>query len=993
MKKRALEHLLQKLDLTILDGKRRVIGANMPILLDDLNKAMFVLEGHVDVFAVRIKDGIPVGQRHALFRATKGEMLFGMPVVEMADNQNVFALMAVGVSGTEIFDDTSLSCCQHLSTEHFGALLDRYIGGLLSCFVRERSGSRTTQLEANDRTELYKGMPAFATTRQPLWVSADTENALLRLYGDENFTGKSFPVTSNVWVMASDPVIVSTQRSKDFVVRADFMTCLSAFMHIYNQHLSTAIDHAKIETLKRHKNYQSTNETALKNAIQHMAATIRVDFQSNTSNTGMENPLHASFLAVAQHLNVESAQTPRKLNSLLNANSVDDLALVYRLRTRPVILNTGWITQDVGPLLCYMEDSRDPVALLPLSNGGYEIYNPITDIRSLCDENTEEMLHGEAVMLYRPLPSNSRKLKDLIDFILPSIKGDLRRLAFMGLAGGLIAAFTPVMTGVLIESVLPRADIGQYIQIILALVMAALGASSFEVVKAMALLRAEGRADLHLQAALFDRLLRLPAGFYRRYTSGDLTDRVLGVQTIRQTLTGSTVQGLLGMSFSIFSLLLLFYYNWKLAFIAILLVLVSVAVTTWISLKQLGEERHRIAHQGMAEGFVIQLLTGITKLRVAGAEIKAFARWAHYFTRQKERFVRAQFFGNLQDIFQSVFSVVATGLIFIAASILLKDSTIQFELEALVDQTRQSDQATMSTGDFIAFNTAFGQFLAAMTALVTSLSKGLTVIPLFERLRPIIATVPEVEDMDKSTDQLRGSIEINHVSFHYDTEGPLVLDNVTLSIEPNEFVAIVGASGSGKSTLIRLLLGFERASSGEVLYDGTPLGSMDMATVRQQVKVVIQNGHLTSGSVFSNIIGNSTLTIDDAWQAARLAGLDKDIEALPMGMHTVLMEGVNTLSGGQRQRLMIARALVHRPRILLLDEPTSALDNTSQDVVMTSLMNLNATRVVIAHRLSTIRSADRVFVMERGCVVQQGTYEELISNEGPFAELAKRQLV
>lgn len=993
MNKLALGHPSQTLDPNFLDAKHRIIGANTPILLDRLDKALFVLEGHVDVFAVQIKDGLPIGQRHTLFRATTGDLLFGMPVSAISDHQNAFALLAVGVAGTEILDDISLSSCQSLGTEDFGAFLDRFIEQLFSCFVQQRPVGRATQLDTDAKSELYKNMSAITTSGHPLWISTETEDAHLKLNSDDRFTGRIFPITSNVWVTASSTLTATTQRSKEFVARPDFMSALSAFMQVYNQHLSITIADAQSAILKRHKNDQNTNETTLKNALQHMATTVRTDYQPHTNNTGVNSPLHAAFLAVAQHLNVESAQTPHKPTSVLTSNCVNDLALTYRIRIRRVVLNTGWMSQDVGPLLCYLEDSRDPVALLPLPSGGYEIYNPKTQHRTLCDDKTENTLHGEAVMLYPPLPSTSRRLKDLVNFILPSIKGDLRQLALMGLAGGLIAAFTPFMTRVLIESVLPRADISQHIQIILALIVAALGAGSFEVVKAIALLRAEGRADLHLQAALFDRLLRLPAGFYRRYTAGDLTDRVLGIHTIRQTLTGSTVQGLLGMTFSIFSLMLLFYYNWKLAFIALLLVIFSAMLTTWISLKQLVEERQRIAHQGTAEGFVIQLLTGIAKLRVAGAENRAFARWAHYFTEQKKRFVRAQTFGNLQDIFQSVFPVIATGLIFIAASVLLKDASIQWQLTSLVDPTSPPDKPTMSSGEFIAFNVAFGQFLAAMTALVTSLSKGLTVIPLFERLLPIMAAVPEIENINKSTDELRGAIEINHVSFRYEKESPLVLDNVSLSIEPNEFVAVVGASGSGKSTLVRLLLGFERASSGEILYDSTPLSSMDMATVRQQVKVVIQNGHLTSGSVLTNIIGNSGLTIDEAWHAARLAGLDKDIEALPMGMHTVLMEGVNTLSGGQRQRLMIARALVHRPRILLLDEPTSALDNTSQDVVMTSLKHLNATRVVIAHRLSTIRSADRVFVMERGCIVQQGTYEQLIATPGPFADLAKRQLV
>jgi ATP-binding cassette subfamily C protein len=205
-------------------------------------------------------------------------------------------------------------------------------------------------------------------------------------------------------------------------------------------------------------------------------------------------------------------------------------------------------------------------------------------------------------------------------------------------------------------------------------------------------------------------------------------------------------------------------------------------------------------------------------------------------------------------------------------------------------------------------------------------------------------------------------------------------------------VAIVGASGSGKSTLFRMLLRFETPESGSIYYDRRDLATLDVQALRQQIGVVLQNGRIRAGSIHKNIVGTANLTVEEAWEAARMAGLDADIEAMPMGMQTVLGEGGGSLSGGQRQRLLIARALVRRPRILLFDEATSALDNTTQDTVSRSMDNLRSTRVVIAHRLSTIQRADWIYVMEKGQVVQQGAYRELLAQEGPFAELARRQL-
>jgi ABC-type bacteriocin/lantibiotic exporter with double-glycine peptidase domain len=221
----------------------------------------------------------------------------------------------------------------------------------------------------------------------------------------------------------------------------------------------------------------------------------------------------------------------------------------------------------------------------------------------------------------------------------------------------------------------------------------------------------------------------------------------------------------------------------------------------------------------------------------------------------------------------------------------------------------------------------------------------------------------------------------------------LVLDDVSLSIEPGAFIAVVGASGSGKSTLLRLLLGFEAAEHGDILYDGRSISTLDAASLRRQVGVVLQHARITSGSLFLNITSGLPYTIDDAWAAARLAGFDAEIEAMPMGMHTLMLEGSATLSGGQRQRLILARALIGRPRLLLIDEATSALDNRTQAVVTESLTRLRTTRIVIAHRLSTVERADRIFVLDRGRFAEAGSFDELIARNGMFSRLARRQIL
>jgi NHLM bacteriocin system ABC transporter ATP-binding protein len=987
MQRRNAEKLLASIDIRPFADEAQSIGANRPILLDRPDMAVLILTGHVDVFAVRPDAEGNIGLRHSLYRAAAGEMIFG------PDLEADYGFLVVGVEGTRVVVNMDGTLAGRLDADQLAAILDRYVTGMMKGLAPPRPSGEAVVLDRKPQTSLYRHLPVFGVGRQPTWVLATDGAEALHYFGELGLSSSVLPISSTLWLSAPDATPVAAVSTAELVQAGEWQRALAAFVCFCGACLSDKQAAIADESTRRQRARKTAEVQILSAVVGEMAQTVRPDSGARTKVIADADPLHAAFLMVARAVGIEGAADAKRPFQHDQAPSVQGLAQAYRLRTRKVMLRGDWWRRDTGPLLAFLEDGNAPVALLPAGPGAFDLVDPRDGTARRCTPDLAETLKHEAVMLYRPLPGTLRSLRGLVGFIFPGVRADLLRVAQMGLAGGLLAAFTPMMSSVMIEQVLPRADVEQHIHIILGLVAAAFGGACFEVVKAFALQRVEGRADLHLQASIFDRLLRLPAGFCRRFTAGDLTDRVLGIQAIRQTLSGTTIQSLLGVTFACFSLALLVYYNWRLSIVGILLVFCAIAVTAFLGRRQLREERHRIEHQGEAEGFVLQLLTGLSKLRISAAEGRAYAKWARYFTKQKRRFVSAQTYANMQDIFHAAFPAVATAVIFVAASKLFALEVTDMQIEALVKTDAAGGGSPMSTGDFVAFNTAFGQFLAAMTGLATALTRSLTVVPMFERLRPVVEAEPEVSADDKNAETLRGNIELSHVSFRYDPTGPLVLDDLSLSINENEFVAIVGPSGSGKSTLVRLLLGFETCSAGDIYFDQTPISSLDLTSLRQQVRVVLQNGRLATGSVMSNILGSSALTLDDAWSAARQAGLAADIEAMPMGMHTVLMEGVNTISGGQRQRLMIARALVHRPRVLLLDEPTSALDNSTQATVMESIAHLNATRLVIAHRLSTVRAADRIVVMEQGRIVQQGSYDELISSDGPFAEMARRQLI
>jgi ABC-type bacteriocin/lantibiotic exporter with double-glycine peptidase domain len=357
---------------------------------------------------------------------------------------------------------------------------------------------------------------------------------------------------------------------------------------------------------------------------------------------------------------------------------------------------------------------------------------------------------------------------------------------------------------------------------------------------------------------------------------------------------------------------------------------------------------------------------------VAAAESFAYAAWAADFARSRELQRRAGRIGNVATVVNAVYLPLC--------------SLAMFAL--LAGPARGS----LSAAGFLTFNSAATMMLSSAGQLTGALLSAVSAVPMVEQLRPVLDTAPEVPDGSTQPGELSGAIEAVAVSYRYPGEGPLVLDEVSLRVAPGEFVAVVGPSGCGKSTLLRMLIGFDAPVSGSVRYDGQDLAALDLAAVRRQCGVVLQHAQPFSGSILDCIRGAGTYSLEEAWQAAAMAGLAEDIKAMPMGMHTVLPDGGAAVSGGQRQRLMIAQALIRRPRILFLDEATSALDNATQRTVIDSTRALRATRIVVAHRLSTVLDADRVVVMAAGRIVQQGTPADLLADTtGPFHALVRRQ--
>ncbi|MDJ0574494.1 MAG: NHLP bacteriocin export ABC transporter permease/ATPase subunit [Xenococcaceae cyanobacterium MO_234.B1] len=686
-----------------------------------------------------------------------------------------------------------------------------------------------------------------------------------------------------------------------------------------------------------------------------------------------ETPLLIAVGAVGKALGI-TIRPPAKAE---NSSTLEGIARASGFRTRRVTLTPNWWKTDCGPLLAFTKEENLPVALLPIKASKYEILQPLELTRTRINRHTAAKLAPIAYTFYRPLPDKEITVLDILQFSLRGKIPDLLKILWVGVTATLFGMFTPQITGILIDYAIPDANRNLLIQMGLGLFAASFGVMIFQLAQSFVILRWQTQVSFDTQAAVWDRLLKLKPAFFRQYSTGDLHNRVSAITQIRERLSGSILRILFTSLFSLLNLGLLLIYSFSLALVAIAVALVAVIITTVSGIIIRRKMRPLQQLSGEIFGLTVQLIGGVSKLRVAAAESEALKSWAKKYTQQVKLMLSTQLVEDILTTFNVMLPAVSSMLLFGLAVYFTEQSTTGTEL---------------STGTFLAFNTAFGTFITSATRLSNTLIEVLDITILWERAQPILQTKPEVDANKFHPGKLSGQLKLDQVCFRYRQNSPLVLENITLEAKAGEFIAIVGPSGSGKSTIIRLLLGFETPEAGTIFYDGRDLSGLDIAAVRRQLGVVLQNGRIMSGSIWENIAGGAIVTQDEAWSALEMAGLADDIRAMPMGIHTIISEGGGNLSGGQRQRLFIARALVHKPQILLFDEATSALDNRTQAIVTHSLEQLGVTRIVIAHRLSTIRHADRIYVLQAGKIVQQGSFEELAGMEGLFADLMARQM-
>ena len=642
----------------------------------------------------------------------------------------------------------------------------------------------------------------------------------------------------------------------------------------------------------------------------------------------------------------------------------------HGIMRRRIRLGKGWYQNAFGPILAFYGEERLPVALLPRPFRGYSFADPATGEQRKVDGRTAAAFDDEAICFYRPLPQKKLGIPDLLLYLKSCLSvGDLLLFAGLTLLVTLVGMILPRITRALTGPVLERGSLAMLTGAAVFLVCTLVASQLITCLRSLVMDRIRIKTSLPVEAAVMMRVIDMPANFFRQYASGELSSRFGAVGQLCKLLVGNVFSMGLSSLVSLLYITQIFRYAPALVTPALLVILLTVGIGAVAALMQVRISQEAMERGAKDEGLSYALINGVQKIKLAGAEKRAFARWAESYASVAELNYDPPLFLKINGVLTTAVSLLGTIVIYYLAV-----------------------KSKVSPSEYMAFNAAYGMVSGAFTALSGVALTVAQIKPILAMAEPILKTEPESSEVKSMVTRLNGGIELSNVCFRYGDDMPWVVDGMNLKIRPGEYVAIVGRTGCGKSTLMRLLLGYEKPEKGAIYYDGRDMIKLDLRSLRRRIGSVMQTGSLFQGDIYSNIVITAPqLGLEQAWEAAELAGIAEDIHAMPMGMQTLISEGQGGISGGQKQRLMIARAVAAKPKILMLDEATSALDNKTQKKVSDALDGLKCTRIVIAHRLSTIRHCDRILVLDQGRIAEDGTYEELIEKNGIFAELVAKQ--
>lgn len=939
------------------------VAANQPVELNDASTVWFVERGTVDVFAAEYDASDMKSPLKHLFRLEAGRFAFGVDPGEHA-----MRLQAKGLHGTVLCGIPRNLLIEFLEANDAEAITDEFVGQT-DRWVTEVSESVARDFEGRPPIEfrLSPGIVCDKGTASPhrgvVWLSSESIEVS---YLDLINANELFPLTPDGWIRVQQETEISCLPTEELSLSLLLREALPYFHELafsaesLNRRI-LMLDEANLQVAQ-----VSGRKSVKENAERDLEALYRKQATFDDETTLLQ-----ALRLIGEH---EDFEIVEPTNHQFRELTLQQYCEASGIRRRRLSLTeeSNWWLGDSGALLAFQVSDGQPVVLLPSITGRYRVVNPVTGASHPADKNTSNAFTA-VYCLYRSFKSRLvRDWRELIRVGRARSTRTLVGLLITGLAAGVLGLAPAVAINALVSEITPGNSAIALIQFSAILVGLAVVASLLHVLRGSFLMKLEGRYIARIDAAIWDRLLRLRVGFFRDFRAGDLAARTMVVRELRDHVSGVAADGILSTLFMLPAFCLLFYYDIWLGWTALFLALVMIAATAVFCLLQIEPQQRLLESSRKLAGIVHQFIGGIKKLRTTGAEDSAFAAWARLYRDYKDSEIQLLKINEHIAAFGAAIPAFVSGALFWVVA--------------------AGGMGELPTASFLAVFTALMVLCLLIEMLGNSTISIATFKPTLAQIKPLLENPVFAGGSSRTFITLSGEILFDKVSFAYSADGPLILDEISFRAKPGEFVAIVGKSGSGKSTVLRLALGLEEPHSGAIYYDSRDLAQLDLGAVRNQIGVVMQDSSLLHGRVIDAINGmTGDLTEDDAWAAARLAGVEEDIRAMPMGLFTTVAENSSTFSGGQSQRMQIAAALVRKPRILFLDEPTSWLDTKSQALTMAGITNSTSTRIVIAHRLSTIRQADRIYVMEEGRIVQSGGYDELFDVDGPFRDLAIRQ--
>lgn len=974
IKKQSFRDLVNSIGVPVL------CEGNQPVNVADTNSVWYVEKGVIDLFLNESQQGTQLSAPQHLLRLEQDSLLPSIVSdVQVTDEgETTLSIIAKGLQGT-ILKRIPTSELGRVSTRDFAKKVDAWIEQLMGTLSRYVTRiPRATSLAKPGTTQTYHP-GTLGVSRGVVWFSgAFGESSLfMGTVAQSEPTAEtqeiSLPLTRSSWLSVFEIVAISTKSTETLVNEGTLLTGLACFhkLALRKERLNrqfALVDDANLER-ERIENRQTAEQAARSRLFNIYGRTELEEFPVPNQE------LFDALKYVGQHEDIEfvkpnhtePTQVPLNLSDILDSSGV---------RARRVQLDTKkqWWRTDSHALLAFRSDNQQPVALIPGKLGRYRAFDPVTGKSSQVTQRYTTELSDEVWMFYKPLPNGEIHTADLIQLALRGSAWELLLLILLGFGSGLIKLTPALMLGFVANLILNNGNsTGLYPMLTMLIGIGILGLL-LHILQRTVLMRVEARTTTRLEAAFWDRLMRLPPDVLQTISSGRLAMTGMTFQQVRDGLHGVVINSLLSVLFLLPIFGIIIFFDLEIGLILLGFSVVALAIGGYLGVRQISPFGRMNAAVRRVTGLLFEMVGGITKLRVENAEGSAFAMWAQEYRKQKRAELYQSKFQNHAKAFRSALPFLASAAFLVAVFFVgLQDHSIS---------------------SFLVFYTIFMIFQYVVGRFAVSCREVAAILPALSQIKPLLVQASEVETAGEAVKDLRGHILFDHVSFRYTSDGPLILDDVTIRAKPGEFIAIAGESGSGKTTLFRLALGMVVPTAGAVYYDGRDLRHLNLRMLRRKIGAVPQSVRLHPQDIWDNLaIRQEGIETEDIWKIARAAKIEDEIKAMPMGMMTTVGSSGSVVSGGESQRISIARALLGNPRVILFDEATNWLDNKNQADIMHGFEMLTSTRLVIAHRLSTLEHADQIYVLQSGKIVQTGTFNELMEVEGVFKDLVKRQLV